>query len=169
MTTNYFKILNLAENFDLDLSVLDKNYFAAQIQFHPDKAENDQQKKHFLDLAVQLNEAYENLKDELRRAQALLSIEGIDFDDENIRKNLDPEFLQSIWDEFAAIENTSDSSELSHRLAIQYLRKKSLVENLTNTFSAKDINKSTEMTMCLKYVDNIIDAIKRKLQHAINK
>jgi molecular chaperone HscB len=162
--TSYFELLKLPVIFDINLADLDKNYFSLQVEFHPDKATDDKQKQQFMLMSTQINAAYENLKDELKRAQVLLEISGINLEDEKARKSLSVEFLQDIWSEFEIIQDLEDGGKLSEMLANKYLQKKEIVDLLNKAFSAKNTENSLKLTMSLKYVDNLIGQIKQKLQ-----
>ena len=91
---NFFELFELDPAFDLDAQLLSERYRALQREYHPDrhahKGERDQR------LAVQatthLNEAFETLKQPLKRAQYLLKLQGVDTADET-RRQLPGDFL----------------------------------------------------------------------------
>jgi molecular chaperone HscB len=166
---NYFEILNLPVKFDIDLPELDKHYFSMQVKFHPDKADNEADKQIFLMMTAKINEAYEHLKDELKRAQAILSASNIDLDDEKIRSSIGQEFLQKIWADFEAVGDSNDCKSLSEMLANKYLQKRDVVESLKSSFADQDMQAATKLTIFLKYIDNLIEKIKQKLQSNIPK
>ena len=76
---DYFTLLNLSQTFDLDQSALEKSYFRAQRQFHPDRfvGKPDHERMAAMQRSVDMNKAYESLKDPLTRAQHLLSLQGV--------------------------------------------------------------------------------------------
>lgn len=76
---NYFELLGLNPSFMLDLAALEKTYFAEQRKYHPDRfATKPPVEKHAaMQRSVDINNAYNTLKDPLRRAQYLLSLQGI--------------------------------------------------------------------------------------------
>jgi molecular chaperone HscB len=163
MKDNYFEILKLPAKFDTDLSDLDKAYFTLQIEFHPDKAD-DEQKAYFSAMTTKVNQAYENIRDEFKRAKELLKVHGINFDDQGSGKILDSSFLQEIFDESQEISNMTTGDELSGKLTNKYLQKKTIVELLVTAFASGDLQEAFKLTASLRYVDNMIDAVKHKLQ-----
>jgi len=161
---NYFQILKLPEVFDIDLAELEKNYFNLQIEYHPDRALNIEDRGELLVMSTKLNEAYENLKDDFKRAKALLMVLGISFNDEELKNKLDKEFLQAKLDEFEFINSAQDTKELSEMLIAKYLEKKELITSLIKVFKSKELDTASKLTISLRYVDNIIEQIKNKLQ-----
>jgi molecular chaperone HscB len=79
MTLSAFELLGLNPSFDLDLKALESVYFAAQRQYHPDRfvGKPDAQRAAAMQRSVDINQAYETLKNPLKRAQYLLQLQGI--------------------------------------------------------------------------------------------
>ena len=77
--TNYFSLLSLDTNFTLDEVALQRNYIRAQQQSHPDRlvGKPDNERAVAIQHAMDVNDAYEALKDPLKRAQHLLELRGI--------------------------------------------------------------------------------------------
>lgn len=74
-----FVILGLNKTFSVDLIMLEKHYFEAQKQAHPDRFinANSDIKKDALQRSSEINKAYRILKDPLLRATFLLESKGI--------------------------------------------------------------------------------------------
>ena len=83
--TNHFSLLGLPENFDLDPAALEAAYFKAQQHCHPDRhvGKTAIDKQAALQRSVDINHAYRTLKDPLKRAQYLLSLNNIRVGGEN--------------------------------------------------------------------------------------
>ena len=75
---NYFLLLDVPESADLDAALLREKYFEAQRRFHPDKANDPQERVRFMQLSADLNRAYQTLKQEDSRLFYLLSLKGVD-------------------------------------------------------------------------------------------
>ena len=75
---DHFRRLGLEPDFDLDLDLVEKRYLGFQRAIHPDRFATKPAKERALAerQAVALNEAYETLKDPLRRAAYLLQPQG---------------------------------------------------------------------------------------------
>lgn len=91
---NDFELFGLAPAFALDVDLLQSRYRDLQARHHPDRyaAGTARERREALEAATRINEAYRTLRDPRRRARYLLTLAGIDFDEE--RDTLaDPEFL----------------------------------------------------------------------------
>lgn len=76
---NYFTFLNVPESFEIDLKALEKNYFSAQRQYHPDRfvGKPDSERLVAAQRSADINAAYKTLKEPLSRAQYLLKLQGV--------------------------------------------------------------------------------------------
>ena len=76
---SYFSIFNIEPIFEIELSKLESEYFKAQRQYHPDRfvGKPAEEKMAALQKSMDINKAYEVLKDPLKRAQHLLALQGI--------------------------------------------------------------------------------------------
>lgn len=81
---NYFELFDLPMQFDIDLADLANRYRALQRQFHPDRYANhsETEKRFASQMAAQINAAYRTLKSPLERGRYLLSLTGVDVQDE---------------------------------------------------------------------------------------
>ena len=99
---NHFELFGLPVAFDLDADDLASRYRELQRRVHPDKFANasDQERRLSLQMTAQVNEAFQTLKDPVRRGRYLLSLRGIDTDEETDTA-MDPAFLmeQMEWRE----------------------------------------------------------------------
>jgi molecular chaperone HscB len=77
---DYFRVLGVARNFDLDEVGLEQRYKELTKTLHPDRhaRADPQARRASLERSVQLNEAWRCLKDPVRRAEYLLLLRGID-------------------------------------------------------------------------------------------
>ena len=75
---NHFDRLGVEKRFTLNMEDLERHYFAMQRRLHPDRFSTKSSKEKAISQqqAVSLNEAYETLKDPLKRAIYLLKEEG---------------------------------------------------------------------------------------------
>jgi len=77
---NHFELFGLPERFGIDAAALDSAYRALQTEVHPDRfaASGEAERRLALQSSARVNEAYQALRDPVRRAQYLLSLHGID-------------------------------------------------------------------------------------------
>jgi molecular chaperone HscB len=99
---NHFELFGLPVAFDIDADDLASRYRELQRRVHPDKFANasDQERRLSLQMTAQVNEAFQTLKDPVRRGRYLLSLRGVDIDEETDTA-MDPAFLmeQMEWRE----------------------------------------------------------------------
>jgi molecular chaperone HscB len=118
MQQNFFELFGLPACYDLDTERLDRAYRDLQSTVHPDRFVNapETERRVSMQQATLVNEAYQTLKNPVRRAAYLLAQHGIDPQFET-NTAMPAEFLieQMEWRE--AIEEASgsaDARELDH-------------------------------------------------------
>ncbi len=96
MYNNHFEIFELPVSFDLNKDTLAQRYRDLQRAVHPDKYANapDRERRLAMQKTVQINEAFQTLKNPLTRAAYLLQLQGIDEND----GIMDGEFLMTQMD-----------------------------------------------------------------------
>ncbi len=74
-----FELLGFPPHFSLDSKELEKAYFEAQRRWHPDRfvGKPEAERAIAIERSQQVNDAYETLKNPLRRAEHLLELQGI--------------------------------------------------------------------------------------------
>lgn len=78
LKANHFDLLGVPSRFALDAGQLDANYRALQARVHPDRhaSASDTEKRIAMQWSLQANEAYQTLRDPLRRARYLCELHG---------------------------------------------------------------------------------------------
>jgi molecular chaperone HscB len=78
LTQNHFELFSLPQRFVLDRAGLDARYRDMQRTVHPDRyaSASDQERRMSMQRATRINEAYEVLKDPLKRGRYLLELRG---------------------------------------------------------------------------------------------
>ena len=94
----YFDILGLPQRYHTAPSELEERYHAAARAHHPDRHVKSDQKTRVQSAlrTAQLTEAYRTLRDPVKRAEYLVSLEGIKLSDERDSYKVDPAFLADI-------------------------------------------------------------------------
>lgn len=99
---NHFTLFQLPQRFAVDLTALEKAYHDVQNQAHPDRfaQATGAEKRVAMQWATRANEAYQTLKNPLRRAVHLCELNGIDVETES-NTAMSPAFLmqQMEWRE----------------------------------------------------------------------
>ena len=79
-SNNFFEIFGIAESYSVDIQGLSSRYRELQQQFHPDRfADKPERECHrAVQWSATINQAFDTLKSPLKRAQYLLSQQGLD-------------------------------------------------------------------------------------------
>ncbi len=82
---NYFELFGLPVSFEVDSAALHAAQQQLQSRFHPDRVAggSDQEKRLAVQQAAWINEAYQTLADPVKRARYMLSLQGLDMNDEH--------------------------------------------------------------------------------------
>lgn len=109
---DYFTLFQLPIDYQIDNSLLAPRYQELQRKFHPDRFANapESQRLQAMQQAATINDAYQTLKNPLRRAEYLLSLKGIDVRDEQHTMR-DTAFLMQqleLREELDEIEKSAD-------------------------------------------------------------
>ncbi|WP_034291944.1 Fe-S protein assembly co-chaperone HscB [Herbaspirillum sp. RV1423] len=99
---NHFALFQLPQRFAIDLTALEKAYHGVQNQAHPDKFAHatGAEKRVAMQWATRANEAYQTLRNPLKRATYLCELNGVDLQTES-NTAMPPVFLmqQMEWRE----------------------------------------------------------------------
>jgi len=112
LSQNYFELFGIDISYEIDLTKLSDSYRQLQKTVHPDRYVNatDREKLLSAQKATRVNEAYSCLKSPILRAQYLLEINNIKYDDE--RETIqDPEFLMEQMELREALADVSTSDD----------------------------------------------------------
>lgn len=117
-TQDHFALFGLPRRYAIDVPELEKVYREVQTRVHPDKhaSLSDAERRLAMQWSTQANEAYQTLRQPLRRAQYLLHLAGIDV---GLERNtaMPTEFLmqQMEWREaLEEVKSAADYPALEH-------------------------------------------------------
>src|SRR5260370_1326334 len=85
LNDSHFDLFGLPPTYAIDAKKLDDAYRTVQAQVHPDRfaAARDAQKRVAMQWATRANDAYQTLRDPLKRATYMLSLRGVNADSAN--------------------------------------------------------------------------------------
>jgi len=165
---NYFELLGLPVAFVIDPTLLDQNYRNLQSEVHPDRfaAAPAADRLRSIQVATQVNEAYQTLKSPIARGRYLLQLNGVDTQEET-NTAMPAAFLMQQMEWREAIEDASAARDIS---ALDQLLKelrqaaKTLEAELQNSLDQQhDFAKAAEAVRKLRFLDKVRDEI----EHAI--
>ena len=83
--SNYFTLFSLPPHLHIDLKALETAFYAQSRQLHPDRFASKPQAEQDAALAAssQLNDAYRTLRDPIARTEYLLSLEGVQMEEQS--------------------------------------------------------------------------------------
>ena len=81
---NYFQLFAIEQSFDIDLNLLSQTYQNLQKVVHPDKFAHASSQEQLLAVqkSAEINDAYQTLKQPLKRAKYILTLRGVDLPNE---------------------------------------------------------------------------------------
>ncbi len=103
--TDYYELVRIPRSLNLSLEALQQRYYELSRQLHPDRfmQKPEAERQRALDMSSALNDAYRTLKDPIKRAQYLLSLEGFEIGEQR-SKDVPPELLEEVFELNMAIE-----------------------------------------------------------------
>jgi molecular chaperone HscB len=160
LTQNFFDTFNLPVLFNIDIDMLNHQYRTLQKTIHPDRFVNatDAEKKQSLQKSTQINDAYQVLKDPIKRASHIISLHQV------LKENtLPPDFLmqQMEWEEeFETINDLEQVQLFSDKIDGE---KKMLMDLLAMDLDEKkDWESATNIIGKLKFITNLFLRIQQK-------
>ncbi len=159
---DYLELLNQPRRYAVDFVSLEAAKTKLLARLHPDRFVNASalEKRIAQQLTVQVNEAYATLSDDLKRAQYLCKLAGLDV---NARKAMPPEFLmrQMMWHE--ALEAAQESANETLRGELDYkvkAERETLLVALTQAFDeTSDTTRAYELTRELMFIEKLASQI----------
>lgn len=166
---NYFELFKFFPTFDIDTAVLAERYRELQRAVHPDKFANDTEQQRLLSVqrTAQVNDAYQTLKDPIRRAEHMLSLRGIDLSHETTTVK-DTAFLMQQMEWREALEGIRDSAdpqgsidELYDSFAAYRTQLTKLLSQLLHSGSDDDALLAADQVRKLKFMAKLQDELTR--------
>jgi len=147
---NPFRVLGLEKEYSLGVKMLEKAYFEAQRQFHPDQFARAPAEVRIeaAEKSAIVNQAYRFLKDPLWRAEWLLKEAGVE------PLSHDPIFLTDVMAWRERLEAEEDIRE--ELLEIE----KGLFKNIEEAFEKKDYAMANTILYRLTYVRKLLKEIR---------
>jgi len=110
---DFFQLFGLPASYLLDNALLDQYYHALQEQVHPDKFSHlsEAERRVSMQWATRVNEAYQTLSNPARRARYLLSLHGVDIQEET-NTAMPADFLMEQMEWREAIEEAQQARDV---------------------------------------------------------
>lgn len=160
---NHFELFQLPATFALDSNALERAFHDVQNQVHPDKfsTAGDAQKRVAMQWATRANEAYQALKNPLRRAIYLCRINGIDVQNETGIAMSSEFLMQQIgWRE--ALDDArlaNDETALSTLEAMLQQSRNDEISRLQTLFDGNDFTAAAMAVRRLMFIEKFADEV----------
>ncbi|MGA2449604.1 MAG: Fe-S protein assembly co-chaperone HscB [Polyangiaceae bacterium] len=95
---NPFSTLGISPKFDVDLEAAERAHRELSRALHPDRylAAPGSERRSALTKAIEVNEAWRAVRDPIRRAEALLALQGVRVEEKGPQGDLRPDFLMEM-------------------------------------------------------------------------
>ncbi len=162
---SYFALFGLPEEYEIDPSVLASSFRELQAKYHPDRFVNDdeQQRRVAVQTTGLINEANETLKSSRLRARYMLTLHGVDFDDE-IDTTRDGLFLMHQMEMREALEDVPNANDpiarvddIAHDVESQM---DTLKEHFVANFEAQKYAEAKEDVLKMKFFERLCQEVK---------
>ena len=161
-----FELFGLARRFALDPAALDARWRALQTEVHPDKfaAQGAAAQRVAMQWAVRVNEAYQRLKDPLKRAAYLCELNGAPIEAES-NTAMPATFLmqQMEWREALDEARTADAVEALHEAVSQH-RRQALAQLEQTLDVAHDHASAAQQVRALMFSERFAHDIDQRLE-----
>lgn len=161
-----FELFDVPRRYEQDRAVLDARWRALQAEVHPDRfaAEGAAAQRVAMQWAVRVNEAYERLKDPLKRAAYLCALNGVPVDMHS-NTAMPHAFLmhQMAWREALDHARTvGDVQALADEVAAH---RRSALAELRTTFDERcDAAAAADQVRALMFVERFADDVDQRLE-----
>lgn len=155
LTQNHFELFSLPQHYAVDVERLDARYRELQRSVHPDRyaSAGDRERRISMQQAAQVNEAYQVLRDPLKRGRYLLELRGHSIDDQQ-RTQQDPAFLMQqieLRESLDEVRHEADPLSALHTLADKIGNQyRALEADLAETLDRPDADSAEAVTLVLK-------------------
>ncbi len=160
---NHFELFNLPAKFEIDLPSLDAAYRDVQGRVHPDRFVNatDAEKRVAMQWATRANEAYQTLKNPLKRARYLVELNGIDLQTEsNTAMPMDFLMQQMEWREALGEARAAKDAEALDELDAQLKReRKERLAQIGRDLDAARYEQAAQDVRALMFLDKFGDEV----------
>lgn len=161
---DFFRLFNLPSRFQIDSAVLELSYRALQEQVHPDKFAHlsDAERRLSMQWSTRVNEGYQTLRNPLNRARYLLSLHGVDTQEES-NTAMPTDFLMQQMEWREALEEgkqAKDSAVLDEmEQRMQHARKTLELELARDLDEAHDYVAASGIVRKLKFLEKLAEEI----------
>jgi molecular chaperone HscB len=162
---DFFALLELTPDFDMDAQALETAYFKQQRLYHPDRyvGRPAADRQQALMRSVDINDAYHTLKNPLSRAQYILHLQGIAVGTERDSIKPSPALLMETmeWRENIDAGNTQELEKMDRELSDKVAQS---LTGLTSFYRGQAWEAMAHETLRLGYLHKAREAVTQRLK-----
>jgi len=161
-----FELFGLPRRFALDRAALDARWRTLQGEVHPDRyaSEGAAAQRVAAQWSARVNEAYQRLKDPLRRAACLCELAGVPVNAED-NTAMPPAFLMQQLEWREALDEAGDEAAVEALAREVELRRRAALDELTATIDARaDWPAAAMQVRALMFIARFAEDVDRRLE-----
>ena len=170
MIINYFQLFELPLAYEIDEAALQRAYVAKQREFHPDRlvGQADALRQKSMLMSMEVNQAYQTLKHQVRRAEHMLALEGIQVNGEQDSVKPDMTLLMEVMEMREKLAGAGEYAQIQP-LHAQAKEKTSIVQReFAIAYAQGEFMKAASLAMHMRYLEKFLDEARVKL-HKISE
>jgi len=181
MARDHFEVLGLPRAYHVDAAELERRYLALQKETHPDRFARalPRERMEAVVRNTELNDAYKVLKNDIRRAEYILKLEGVDIGEEKPQSTtgatkqlvVDPKLLMEIMElreALADARSDGDDGKVAELTTDVQGRRAAAMKSVDEGFSAyetgnkKVLDAIARALVSLRYYGRFMDEVEGK-------
>lgn len=166
LSSDDFEVFGLPRRFALDRAALDARWRALQAEVHPDRfaAEGAAAQRVAVQWAVRVNEAYQRLKDPLRRAAVLCELAGVPINAEN-NTAMPPAFLMQQLEWREALDDARDDRQVEVLAEEVEARRRQALADIAATIDERaDWPAAAQQVRALMFIERFAEDVDGRLE-----
>jgi molecular chaperone HscB len=164
---NLFGVLGIKEDYDVDIDLLNSQYLNKQLEYHPDRfiQATAKQKEEVQATSSLINNAYETLKDPLKRAVYLLKLKGFLIDMNKVPQKL----VVKALDYHEALDNCESVEEISNLHKEIENKCKVSMNELKQLFVKNLFDQASGIITEINFHKKLLDRVVKRLDNSLKK
>jgi molecular chaperone HscB len=156
---NHFALLDLPEQFPLELKELERRYVSAQRLTHPDRLlrASAEEKLAATRRSMQINDAYQTLKLPLSRLEHLLALQGVEVNTERATVKPSPAILMEALERREMLEEADTPQAIASLVETAETERNALLTHIAMQCSAAQWNEVAQSAIRLRYLEKFLE------------
>lgn len=167
--SNYFEKFGLPKSYNINLNKLEEAFLELQQLWHPDKYLNasSEEKKHALNASLELNEAYNILKSEFKRAEYLMKLQGLNTSDEYLKTVASKELLMEAFEDRETSETLNSDNAVQTMINSTESELEVLKTQFQNHYQNNQFTECLNTFLRIRYKSKLLEELNAKLYELV--